>query len=545
MSNRARRAIAVTSLVAVLATGLGGCKHKGSSAATPSPTPTAALQMLGTGNPFADIRTAAAHMPDTAAALASGIAKANAPTASPVPTPKSAVVSGNPDTAAAGLRAKLTYLLTEHVYLSGIAIATAYHFGADSPQFDAAGSSVANNSSDLADLIGTVPGADKDAFLQAWRQHVTDFVNYAKDAKEGGPAGDAAKKAADNDLLAYAKAEGEFFSKLTHDALSAGAVQQAFTTHISSFATAIDAMAAGHTDEFKLLKTAAGHMTDGAAALAAGIAKSAGIAGDPASKASTLRSELTGLLTAHVYLAGIAVFTAYSTTGATSSPAYQGAADALDTNSQDLAAEIGTVAGPDNQKKFLSTWRSHIDDFIAYAKADATDDAAGKTTASNNLLAYTGAAGSFFSDISGGALNASTVAAALKDHVISLEGAIDSLKTAVADVPATTPPSFGPTTSPSASGTPSASPSASPSPSPTVSATANAKANPSASPTPTAGPTSTAGPTPTAKSKAKKKKATASASPKATSDRRDDDSNDRPDDPPDDDRGEGPGGLLP
>ncbi len=249
MSSQARRAIAVTSLVAVLTTGLAGCKHKGSSA-EPSPTPTAAQQMLGTGNPFADIRTAAAHMPDTAAALATGIAKAKSPTASPVPTPKSAVVSGDPDIAAAGLRAKLTYLLTEHVYLSGIAVATAYHFGPDTPQFSAAAASVDNNSNDLADLIGTVSPSDKATFLEAWRQHVTDFVNYAKDAKEGGSAGDAAKKAADQDLQSYAKSEGDFFSKLTHDALSANAVQQVFTTHISSFATAVDAMAAGRTDEF-------------------------------------------------------------------------------------------------------------------------------------------------------------------------------------------------------------------------------------------------------------------------------------------------------
>ncbi len=205
-------------------------------------------------------------------------------------------------------------------------------------------------------------------------------------------------------------------------------------------------------------------MTEGAAALAAGIAKSANIAGDPASKASTLRSELTGLLTAHVYLAGIAVFTAYSTTGGTTSPAYQEAADALDTNSQDLATQIGTVAGVANQARFLETWRHHIDDFIAYAKADVGNDATGKTTAQNNLQAYTTAAGSFFSDITGGALNPSTVAAALTEHVTSLEGAIDSLKTAVADVPVTTPPSFGPSASPSpsASGTPTASPSPSP-----------------------------------------------------------------------------------
>ena len=47
------------------------------------------------------------------------------------------------DTKASDLRSGLTYLLTEHVYLAGIAVATAYHAGADSPAFKLAAATLA------------------------------------------------------------------------------------------------------------------------------------------------------------------------------------------------------------------------------------------------------------------------------------------------------------------------------------------------------------------------------------------------------------------
>jgi hypothetical protein len=490
MPNVARRTIAVGSLVAVLTSGLAACGSKhSSSGSAPAPTPTAsAQQSMGTGDPYADIRTAAQHMPDIAATLAAGIAKADSPTASPAPTPKSAAIAGDPDSAAAGLRAKLSYLLTEHTYLAGLAVATMYHFGPDAEATTKASNALDANANDVATLIGTVAPNDKDTFLQSWRQHDTDFVTYAKAAKAGTAAA-SAKTAAQRSLAGYARSAGEFFNKISNDHLSSTLVAQSFTVHISSLTAAIDGLAAGSTDAFKLLKTAAGHMDDSAAYLASGIAKSANLPGETASKASVLRSTLTGLLTSHVYLAGVAVFTAYSTSGATDSPAFQAAGDALDTNSQDLATQIGQVAGSANQSKFLQTWRKHIDDFVSYAKADAAKDSSGKSAALADLDAYRSAAGQFFSDITGGAIQASAVADALKDHVQSLAGAIDSLRTAVLDVPVTTPPSFGPVTS-------SAEPSESASPTPTATKKSTKK---TATPTPLAPtPTATASPSATA-----------------------------------------------
>lgn len=489
MPTLARRTIAAGSLVAVLSSGLSACGGKGSSSA-PSPTPTAAVQQsFGTGDPFVDLRTAAAHMPDIAGTLAAGIAKADSPTASPAPTPKSAAISGDPGSSAAGLDAKLDYLLTEHVYLAGLAVATMYHFGPEADQFNKATSALDANASDVDSLIGTVDPTDKDSFLQSWRQHDTDILTYARAAKQGGAAGATSKAAEQRNLSAYAKSAGTFFSKMSNGQLAAGTVTSDFTVHVSSLAAAIDAMAAGSADGFKLLKTAAGHMTTSAAYLSGGIARSANMAGEVTSKAAKLRANLTGLLTAHVYLAGFAIDTAYSTTGATGSPMFLAAKDALDTNSQDLATAIGQVAGVANQAKFLQTWRTHIDDFVKYAQAEASLDSGGKAGALADLDAYRTAAANFFSDITGGAVSAGAVADALKDHIQSLTGAIDSLKTAVLDVPVATPPSFGPVTPDTATPTPA--PSSATSQSPTPSATATAKPKKTATPTPTSTPSAT------------------------------------------------------
>jgi hypothetical protein len=181
------------------------------------------------------------------------------------------------------------------------------------------------------------------------------------------------------------------------------------------------------------------------------------------------------------------VFTAYTNAGGTDSSAFTAAADTVDINSQDLATVLGAAVGKDKQDQFLQVWRAHNDDFVAYAKADAADDTKGKNTALNNLDAYRSAAGKFFADASAGGVGADDVAAALKDHVVTLAGAIDSLKTGVLHVPVVVPtstpsdlPMFGgdstaapsATETPSTSSTPSASATDAPSSSPSATATA-------------------------------------------------------------------------
>jgi hypothetical protein len=428
------RCVVATAIAAVLIAGLAGCGNNDTAAAAPAPTgpaadapvdtaapsdPAAVLTPDSTGNPFADLRTAAMHMPETADALAGGIAKA-------------AKYTVSPDADAATLRANLTYLLTEHVYLAGVAVATAYHSGAQSDAFKTAAKTVDDNSVAIGDAVTTIVGADQGkVFLDAWRSHVTDFVNYAVGAKTGGTKGAAMKAQAVEALKGYAKSSGAFFSKNTKGALSAAAVEKDTLTHINTLAAAVDDFAAGRPTAYVNLKTAADHMAMTADVLAGGIAKATAMKGSADDRAATLRADLTGLLTSHVYLAGISVFTAYTAKNGVKGAQFSAAAGALDRNSVELSDAVKSVSDAAKANTFLQVWRTHITNFVDYAVGDATNDSAAKTKALADLDAYRGSAGQFFSSITDGALPAPAVADALKMHVESLAGAIDSLKGAL------------------------------------------------------------------------------------------------------------------
>ncbi len=431
MRSLPKRAITATTLAAFLLTGLAACGNDSNSAAPATSTGVSAEQMPGpatiakvalmaksTGNPFADIRTAAAHMPMTADALAAGITKA-------------AKIKGSGTSPAAGLRAGLTQLLTEHVYLAGIAVATAYHAGADSEAFKLAAAGLDENSKAVAAAVGSIVPKEEDGFLTGWRSHINDFVTYAVGAKTPGAKGASMKKDAGANLKGYAKASGAFFDRITGGALPSAAVEMDFNHHIGTLKTAIDSFAAGDPTAFNKLKVAADHMAGSAQVLAGGIAKATKMKGNPNDAASTLRSGLTGMLTTHVYLAGVAVFTAYTADGGLDGAAFKAAAGALDKNSVDLSKAVGSVAGKADEAVFLAVWRSHIGDFVTYAKGEATGDEKLKDMGLANLDAYRTTSGDFFAKITGGALPSDAVATELIGHIETLAGAIDSLKAAL------------------------------------------------------------------------------------------------------------------
>jgi hypothetical protein len=413
---------------AVLIAGLAACGTASSTAGSAGqpvmqPMPATAglmaagsLMPKGTGDPFGDARIAAAHMPMSADVLAGGIAKA-------------AGIKGEADSKAAGLRSTLTYLFTDHVYITGMAVATAYKLGATSPAFDTAKKAVLANAGEIESAVTGIVGEEQGkAFKAAFDAHIGNFVDYAVATKTHDAKGQATAVTA---LKAYARTVGEYFNKVTGGTLSAKAVEQDTLMHILTTKAAVDDLAAGKPAAFADLKKAADHMADSAKLIAAGVAKATKMPGNSDDAASGLRAELTRMLVDHVYLAGVAVFTAYSDKGGLTGPAFKAAAAALDSNSVELSKAVGSVAGKQNAATFLQSWRSHIGDFVDYAKADAGGDNAGKTKALGNLDGYRHAAGDFFSKITKGALPSGAVADDLTVHIETLAGAIDSLKAAL------------------------------------------------------------------------------------------------------------------
>jgi len=172
------------------------------------------------------------------------------------------------DTGAAALRAGLTSLLQEHVYLAGIAIEQAVEAGGDleAPAVAAAVETLDGNSVEIADVIGSVAGdEDREAFLEQWRGHIGFFVDYTLGKATGDQA--TVDKAL-TDLDGYRAAAGAFFEEITGGALPADAVESELATHVEGLAAAVDALVAGDASVFTKLRAAAQHMPMTANAIA-------------------------------------------------------------------------------------------------------------------------------------------------------------------------------------------------------------------------------------------------------------------------------------
>lgn len=171
----------------------------------------------------------------------------------------------------ANLRAQLTALLADHVYLAGAAIDQALQDGGDltTEQVGGAVAALDENSVEIAALVGSAYPDAEQPFLDSWRSHIPFFVNYTVAKATGDQAG---VDQAVSDLNGYAVSFGQLINSVVPE-LPAEAVQAELEMHAVSLIAAIDANIAGDPAYFDLLKEAASHMPMTATALAGGIAQ--------------------------------------------------------------------------------------------------------------------------------------------------------------------------------------------------------------------------------------------------------------------------------
>jgi hypothetical protein len=177
---------------------------------------------------------------------------------------------------AADLRAALTGLLDDHVWLAGNALQTAVLKGGNlnDPQVKGAVTALDANSVALSKAIASVyPQAEK-PFLESWRQHIGFFVDYTI----GKATKDDAKVAkAKTDLDGYRTSFGQLINSVVPE-LPADAVADELTPHVATLLAAIDAAVANDPSFQTRLSAAAAHMPMTAAILANGIAANKGLA---------------------------------------------------------------------------------------------------------------------------------------------------------------------------------------------------------------------------------------------------------------------------
>ena len=176
---------------------------------------------------------------------------------------------------ASDLRAALTGLLTEHVYLATNATGAALR--GDTKSFEAYAAALNgptnSNTSDLTAAITSAYGADVgNAFDGLWRSngHIPAFVAYTQAVAKNDKAG-ADKALAD--LTAYAKTFGTTMNSVNSN-LPADAVTQDIVMHATTLKAVIDAQKAGDsTQAATALREAVQHMSGTAEVLAAATVK--------------------------------------------------------------------------------------------------------------------------------------------------------------------------------------------------------------------------------------------------------------------------------
>ena len=140
------------------------------------------------------------------------------------------------------------------------------------------------------------------------------------------------------------------------------------------------------------------------------------------SAAADTRVTLDRLLGEHAMLAMFA-----TQKGLKGEDDFEAIAGALDANSRDLAAVIGSVYGDNAAKTFLDgelLWRFHIEQFVAYTVALAKGDRAAQEEAVGKLMGYVEAQSSFLADATGA--DKAAVRDALSMHVTELKGQLDA-----------------------------------------------------------------------------------------------------------------------
>ena len=159
-------------------------------------------------------------------------------------------------TPAAGLRAGLNALLSEHVYLA--AAATNAALAGRQPEFQAAAASLDANSVDVARAIGSVYGPDAEkAFLPLWRKHIGMVVDYTV----GAASSDRAKQdRAVSELIGYTQDFVAFLAAANPN-LPKAVVADLVKHHVVTLKDVIDAQAAKDQGRaFSAQRTGAGHM---------------------------------------------------------------------------------------------------------------------------------------------------------------------------------------------------------------------------------------------------------------------------------------------
>ena len=283
----------------------------------------------------------------------------------------------------------------------------------------AANAAVTRNTDDLATMVGSLFGDQAaTAFRGLWTDHVTALFNYSR----GLATNDAAvRDDAKAQLVTFENGLADFFSSASQGRLPRAAARDAVQAHVDHLTQQADAYAAkDYARADALYREGYAHTFDIGHTLAATLLPpdQAGALEQPTWR---LRSALDRLLGEHVALAVGAL-----RAGGTNSPDFPAAADALNGNTSDLSAAMGTLFGAQAGQQFMTLWADHVDQLVAYTAGVAANDPARKDAAMANLRDFEGRLAAFLDTATGSTVHSADLAKAFLAHDEMLTQQVDT-----------------------------------------------------------------------------------------------------------------------
>ncbi len=297
----------------------------------------------------------------------------------------------NFNTPAADLRVALDMTLAEHAFLLGEAMRAGL---TESEDFDAVGAALEANTTDLVGMVADVYGGDAGrAFGDLWRSHVAYLIDYTRALAEDD---EEAQQIAEEQLHHYVRDFSAFLANANPN-LPQEAVDELVSEHVQQL-EAVAALDEGDYDQaYPAQHRIYEHMFVIGDALSRAIAtqfpqryRGSHIAFSPA---GDLRVALNRLLGEHTTLAVTAM-----RSGLTDGADQSAALDALDANTDALAAWVADVYGRQAASAFRALWATHTEAYIAYVGATVAEDQTGRDRALAALRTYHADFGEFMAE---------------------------------------------------------------------------------------------------------------------------------------------------
>ena len=283
----------------------------------------------------------------------------------------------------------------------------------------AANAAVGRNTDELAAVLGSLIGQQgADEFHRLWAKHVAAFFSYSRGLATNDAA---ARDEARAQLIEYENEVAEFFSAASQGRLPREGARAAAQAHVGHLLDQADAYAAGdYARADELYRESYNHLFGAGHALAAAVVAPAQAAAleQPSWR---LRSELQRLLGEHVALTVAAL-----RAGATNSPDFPAAGQALNANTRDLAAAVGTLFGAPAGQQFMTLWADHVDQLVAYTAGVAANDEGRREAALSRLSELENQLAGFFGSATGNTSSSPNLAQAFLAHNEMLTRQVDA-----------------------------------------------------------------------------------------------------------------------